>query len=511
MPSTYSPRLRLELVGSGEQSGLWGDTTNKNLGTLVEQAIAGVAVIPLVAPGVYIVEALDGTSDEARCAVLKFTGSPGGAVVAQIPSTTKLYVVRNDTSPGQTVTVRTAAQVANPLLGGVVLNAGEATLVFSDGTLAIAGIATAGVGPTTVANGGTGATSFTGGFVKSPGGTSTLTSSATVNLATEVSGILPAVNGGTGGLLPATAGGTGTNLAPSAGQVLIGTTGGTYTPAFLTQGSGITITPSSGGITISASGAASGVTSVTGSGNISVSPTTGNVTVSMSSAPTFSSYVTSPTYYIGGSPGSMYILNNGGEMGFVVSGLQTAKVTSSGLGCQGLAVTTRATIGGGAAGGNYNLDVAGQSGQTAAFFTTTGSGGNGIAINAVSTGSLALFQSNGVFVGSITTSAGSTFYNTTSDRRLKSNIVPFTNAGPVIDAIKPRQFTWIETGQTEVGFIADELQQVVPNTVEGQPNAVDKDGNPIYQQVDVSTPEMIALMIAELQSLRKRVAALEAK
>jgi hypothetical protein len=69
----------------------------------------------------------------------------------------------------------------------------------------VAGIATAGVGPTTVANGGTGATSFTGGFVKSPGGTGILTSSATVNAATELSGVVSLTNGGTGATSAATA------------------------------------------------------------------------------------------------------------------------------------------------------------------------------------------------------------------------------------------------------------------------------------------------------------------
>ena len=69
----------------------------------------------------------------------------------------------------------------------------------------------------------------------------------------------------------------------------------------------------------------------------------------------------------------------------------------------------------------------------------------------------------------------------------------------------------MSTSQTDIGFIADEIQSILPNSVHGQANAVDAQGNPKYQMVDVSTPEMIALMVCELQSLRKRVAALEAK
>ena len=116
-------------------------------------------------------------------------------------------------------------------------------------------------------------------------------------------------------------------------------------------------------------------------------------------------------------------------------------------------------------------------------------------------------------IGSISQTGGGTgtAYNTSSDRRLKTNIVDYSNSGAVIDAIKPRSFTWVKTGLADTGFIADEIQQVIPNAVHGQPSAVDGNGNPIYQQMDSSTPEMMANIIAELQSLRKRVAALEAK
>lgn len=197
MASTYSPLLRLELIGAGEQSGLWGETTNKNLGTLLEQAVAGVTTVSLSGgAGTYTLSSLNGTQDEARSAVLKFVGNPSGAKVIEIPTKEKLYVVRNDS--GQTITVRTAAQITDPLLGGVEILNREATLVFCDGNLAVAGIQTQDVGTLTVAKGGTGVTSFIGGFIKSAGGTSPLTSAATVSLATEVSGTLSVGNGGTG-------------------------------------------------------------------------------------------------------------------------------------------------------------------------------------------------------------------------------------------------------------------------------------------------------------------------
>jgi len=133
MASTYSPLLRFELIGSGDQAGLWGTTTNGNLGALVEQSVAGVASIVLSSSADYTLQSLNGTPDEARCAVLSFTGTPGGATNIIIPASQKLYVVRNST--GQTLTIKTAAQV-----GGVTVLDANATVVFCNGISALAGI-----------------------------------------------------------------------------------------------------------------------------------------------------------------------------------------------------------------------------------------------------------------------------------------------------------------------------------------------------------------------------------
>jgi hypothetical protein len=122
------------------------------------------------------------------------------------------------------------------------------------------------------------------------------------------------------------------------------------------------------------------------------------------------------------------------------------------------------------------------------------------------------FQSYiGNLIGSISTNSSSVAYNTTSDRRLKTNIENLTSSGDVIDALQPRTFKWIDSEKADVGFIADELKTVIPGAVHGENDAVDEDGKPIYQMLDVSQPEMIANIIAELQDLRKRVKALESK
>ena len=67
MPSTYSTSLKLELIGNGEQTGTWGQTTNNNLGTLIEQAITGVGQLTLV--GDTVLTSYNGLPDESRNAV----------------------------------------------------------------------------------------------------------------------------------------------------------------------------------------------------------------------------------------------------------------------------------------------------------------------------------------------------------------------------------------------------------------------------------------------------------
>ena len=73
MASTYSTSLKLELIGTGDQSGSWGNTTNNNLGTLLEQAIVGQSTI-VMANADYTLSNIDGTTDEARNAAIIITG-----------------------------------------------------------------------------------------------------------------------------------------------------------------------------------------------------------------------------------------------------------------------------------------------------------------------------------------------------------------------------------------------------------------------------------------------------
>jgi hypothetical protein len=115
-----------------------------------------------------------------------------------------------------------------------------------------------------------------------------------------------------------------------------------------------------------------------------------------------------------------------------------------------------------------------------------------------------------VYSGSISVNGSTTTYATSSDYRLKDNPQPLTGSGAFIDALQPKTWTWVGDGTAGVGFIAHEVAQVAPHTVCGEKDAVNDDGSPKYQIMEYGSAEFIANIVAELQSLRARVAALEA-
>jgi hypothetical protein len=121
------------------------------------------------------------------------------------------------------------------------------------------------------------------------------------------------------------------------------------------------------------------------------------------------------------------------------------------------------------------------------------------------------FYRNGTAAGVIVTnSSAQTSYAASSDYRLKNNQQPLTGSGAFIDALQPKTWTWDTSGQPGAGFIAHEVAVVSPSSVFGEMDAVNDDGSPKYQSMEYGSPEFIANIVAELQSLRARVAELEA-
>jgi len=108
---------------------------------------------------------------------------------------------------------------------------------------------------------------------------------------------------------------------------------------------------------------------------------------------------------------------------------------------------------------------------------------------------------NGVTgVGSITSAGSTTSYNTTSDYRLKEQVQPMQGALAKVTALKPVTYRWKETGELDQGFIAHELQEVIPGAVTGEKDGVDPEGNPRYQGIDTSF--LVATLTAAIQELK---------
>jgi hypothetical protein len=128
-----------------------------------------------------------------------------------------------------------------------------------------------------------------------------------------------------------------------------------------------------------------------------------------------------------------------------------------------------------------------------------------------SDGVTAMFYRNTTNVGSISVTTTATAYNTSSDYRLKTVESALASSGAFIDALKPYQGIWNVDGSAFVGFLAHEVQEISPKSVLGKKDEIDEDGNPIYQSMDYGSAEIIANIVAELQSLRERLAILEAK
>jgi hypothetical protein len=125
---------------------------------------------------------------------------------------------------------------------------------------------------------------------------------------------------------------------------------------------------------------------------------------------------------------------------------------------------------------------------------------------------VAFFNSANGVAGTITQPTSTTvLYNTTSDYRLKTVTGAVTGQGARIDALKPVDYLWTDGGQQARGFLAHEFQEVYANSVTGTKDAVGTDGNPKYQAMQASSSEVIADLVAEIQSLRQRFVALETK
>jgi hypothetical protein len=133
MPSTFSPSLRIELIGAGEQAGTWGTTTNTNLGTLVEASVAGAATVSVISANQALTIA-NGAADQARNAVLQLTTTTGAPFAVYAPPDPKQYTIYNASAHAATVFNSTVDGNTTAAGTGVTIPAGEAMTIWSDGT-----------------------------------------------------------------------------------------------------------------------------------------------------------------------------------------------------------------------------------------------------------------------------------------------------------------------------------------------------------------------------------------
>lgn len=131
MPSSYSNNLKIELIATGEQSGTWGNTTNTNLGTTLEEAIVGRAVVTFPSDADYtLTYATSNASQAARAVYLVVQSAVNLSSTRNlvVPTIFKNYIVSNNTSNGQTIVVKTSAGT------GISVPNGRTAFLYVDGT-----------------------------------------------------------------------------------------------------------------------------------------------------------------------------------------------------------------------------------------------------------------------------------------------------------------------------------------------------------------------------------------
>lgn len=129
MATQYTDKLKLALPVAGELTGTWGDVVNAEITSMVEEAIAGLAVIDTWVADSHTLTVVDGSTSESRAAILRLTDTGTaltGAGTVICPNQSKIYFVENTT--GQEVTVKTSAGT------GIVVPTGEVMALFCDAT-----------------------------------------------------------------------------------------------------------------------------------------------------------------------------------------------------------------------------------------------------------------------------------------------------------------------------------------------------------------------------------------
>jgi hypothetical protein len=237
------------------------------------------------------------------------------------------------------------------------------------------------------------------------------------------------------------------------------------------------------------------------SGNVGIgtSSSVGKLTVSKSGAegiefvPGGTSNVSTTQYY--NRSGAAYTANaqDASYHSWLISGAEKARIDSSGNLLVGRTTNTAGT----------KLNVFGVNTINAETSTATGACYQGTYSNTTGIVYFCNWAYNGAGVGNINSTGTTTSYVTTSDYRLKEDVQPMTGALAKVAQLNPVTYNWKSNGSAGQGFIAHELQEIVPECVSGEKDAIDAEGNPQYQGIDTSF--LVATLTAALQELKALV------
>lgn len=129
----YSPNLRIELITTGTQAGVWGTTTNTNLGTIIEDSIAGYVAVSITSAA-QAFTVVDGAADEARNAQIRLTTTTAANFAVYAPPVSKQYVIQNGSAYTATIYNSTVSGNTTAAGAGVAIPAGKTMTVWSNGT-----------------------------------------------------------------------------------------------------------------------------------------------------------------------------------------------------------------------------------------------------------------------------------------------------------------------------------------------------------------------------------------
>jgi hypothetical protein len=461
MTVNYTTNLALGQPVTGTESGTWGDDVNNAVTSYLDIAIAGGLAVTVTTADVTLTltqgtsSATNIGSTTAQYAILNVSGAMTAARNLILPSSSRQYVINNACTGGFLLTVKGSAT------SGVTLVNGEKAHVFWNGS----------------------------DYVK-------VSNSSGAGVFSSI-----------------------TNTGLTSGRVVYSTTGGLETDsANLTfDGTNLTLL----------GGTANGVAYLNGSKVL----TTGsalyfngtNLGVGTNS-PYFAAADRVNVDILGGTSGALLSLRNGANVQYLFStgvNLIVENDTATGsiifgtnASTERMRIDSSGNVGIGTTNPSQKLVVVSTASATfATSIQCANNGGGTYYLNTSGTADYSavifLTSAGSTQVGSIVVGATTTTYNITSDYRLKTVIGPVADSGTRIDALQPVEYTWNSNGQRTRGFLAHQFQEVYADSVTGTKDAVDNNGNPEYQSMQAGTAEVIADLVAEIQSLRKRLTALE--